>query len=396
MKIMGEAYDVAVIGASISGATAAGFLGREGIRVALIEREEFPRRKACGEGVSDIALEALSRLGLGEALANLEGTPFYSYRIDLKGRHFAFSSTRRRKLKGVGIQRYHLDCLLAEHAAALPSVTSFFDVAVSGLERQDGGFLIRLDNGESLQAKRLVLADGSNSPNAARLRIPKQVRDKGMWGISFLLEGRYEQHSGEVVVILKDGFEINCTPVGPRHLNVAFLAEKERVLPLQDPDWRSSLLAEAMEKSGFDGAPVGKPLQIGPVGSIRRSYLHESVYLIGDAAESLDPIAGMGMTHGILTAECAARALISDLRDGIPQAVAAETYVREATRLARPYRGFTHLTASLLRSPLRGVLLPALSFARLPEMVRSSLDTRRGGDPALAFAMHFLLVLVGA
>lgn len=98
---MGEAYDVAVIGASISGATAAGFLGREGIRVALIEREEFPRRKACGEGVSDIALEALSRLGLGEALANLEGTPFYSYRIDLKGRHFAFSSTRRRKLKGV-------------------------------------------------------------------------------------------------------------------------------------------------------------------------------------------------------------------------------------------------------------------------------------------------------
>jgi len=199
-----------------------------------------------------------------------------------------------------------------------------------------------------------------------------------------------------VVVILKDGFEINCTPVGPRHLNVAFLAEKERVLPLQDPDWRSSLLAEAMEKSGFDGAPVGKPLQIGPVGSIRRSYLHDSVYLIGDAAESLDPIAGMGMTHGILTAECVARALISDLRDGIPQAVAAETYVREATRLARPYRGFTQLTASLLRSPLRGVLLPALSFARLPEMVRSSLDTRRGGDPALAFAMHFLLVLVGA
>ena len=62
----------------------------------------------------------------------------------------------------------------------------------------------------------------------------------------------------------------------------------------------------------------------------------------------------------------AARALISDLRDGIPQAVAAETYVREATRLARPYRGFTQLTASLLRSPLRGMLLPALSFATRP------------------------------
>jgi flavin-dependent dehydrogenase len=393
---MGESYDVAVIGASISGATAAGFLGREGIRVALIERDEFPRRKACGEGVSDIALAALSRLGLGEALAKLEGTPFYSYRIDLKGRRFAFSSTRRRKLKGVGIQRYHLDRLLAEHAASLPSVSSYFDVAVSGLERRDGAFHIGLGNGGSLRAKRLVLADGSNSPNAARLRIPKQVKGKGMWGISFLLEGGYARPAGEVVVILKDGFEINCTPVGPRHLNVAFLAEKERVLPLQDPGWRAALLEEAMEKSGFCGAPVGKPLQIGPVGSIRRSYLHDSVYLIGDAAESLDPIAGMGMTYGILTAECAARALVSDLRDGVPQTVAAETYVREATRLARPYRGFTHLTASLLRSPLRGVLLPALSFARLPEMVRSSLDARRSADPALAFAMHLLLALIGA
>lgn len=396
MEIMGGSYDVAVIGASISGATAAGFLGRERIRVALIERDEFPRRKACGEGVSDIALAALSRLGLGEALANLEGTPFYSYRIDLKGREFAFSSSRRQRLKGVGIQRYHLDRLLAEHAASLPSVRSFFDVAVARLERKGDGYLIGLDNGESLQAKRLVLADGANSPNAARLRIPKQAQSKGMWGISFLLEGRYKRHSGEVVVILKDGFEINCTPVGPGHLNVAFLAEKKWVLPLQDAAWRAELLAEAMEKSGFDGVPVSKPLQIGPVGSIRRGYLHDSVYLVGDAAESLDPIAGMGMTHGILTAECAARALVSDLRDGVPQALAAETYVREATRLARPYRGFTQLTASLLRSPLRSLLLPALSFARLPEMVRTSLEVRKGGDPALAFAMHFFLALIGA
>ena len=73
---MGGSYDVAVIGASISGATAAGFFGREGIRVALIERDEFPRRKACGEGVSDIALAALSRLGLGEALRSWKARPF--------------------------------------------------------------------------------------------------------------------------------------------------------------------------------------------------------------------------------------------------------------------------------------------------------------------------------
>ncbi len=111
---------------------------------------------------------------------------------------------------------------------------------------------------------------------------------------------------------------------------------------------------EAMRKTGFTGAPIGKPLQIGPVGSTRRPYTHEGVYLIGDAAESLDPIAGMGMTHGILTAECAAKALVSDLRGTVTAAEAIRTYAREATKLSRPYRGFTHLTASLLRSPCGG------------------------------------------
>jgi flavin-dependent dehydrogenase len=217
-----------------------------------------------------------------------------------------------------------------------------------------------------------------------------------LWGISFLLEGRFRRDTGEVLVILKDGFEINCTPVGPGHLNVAFLAEKSHVLPLQDPEWRGELLAEAMEKTGFTGAPLGKPLQIGPVGSTRRPYAHEGVYLIGDAAESLDPIAGMGMTHGILTAECAAKALVSDLRRTVPAAEALRTYAREAAKLTRPYRGFTHLTASLLRSPLRGALVPALSFARLPEMVRSSLDRGNSGKPSLTFAMNLLLALLGA
>lgn len=396
MEPMVESYDVAVIGASISGATAAGFLGREGIRVALIDRDEFPRRKACGEGVSDIALEALGRLGLGPALAEIEGTPFYAYRIDLKGRGFVFSSPRQRRLKGVGIQRYHLDRLLVDHASAMPSVTSFFGSGVAEIGSGTDGHRLTLKSGREIRARRLLLADGANSRSATCLGIPKTRKGGELWGISFLLEGRFRRVTGEVLVILKDGFEINCTPVGPGHLNIAFLAEKAHVLPLQDPEWRSELLAEAMRKTGFTGAPIGKPLQIGPVGSTRRPYTHDGVYLIGDAAESLDPIAGMGMTHGILTAECAAKALVSDLRGTVAATEALRTYAREAAKLSRPYRGFTHLTASLLRSPLRGALVPALSFARLPEMVRSSLNLAGNGKPSLTFAMNVFLALLGA
>lgn len=393
---MASLYDVAVIGASISGATAAGFLGREGLRVALIDRDRFPRRKACGEGLSEIAIEALGRLGLRGELEALEGTPFYSYRIDLGRRGFVFSSPGRRRLKGVGIQRWHLDRLLVEGAGRLPSVTTFFGSGVESIVRCDGIATIRLKSGEEIQARRLLLADGANSGNAARLGVPKDVKRRELWGISFMLEGQYRRQTGEVLVILKDGFEINCTPVGHRHLNVAFLAERRRVLPLQDPCWREELLAEAMEKSGFYGQPMDKPLQIGPVGSVRRPYTHDGVYLIGDAAESLDPIAGMGMTHGILTAECAAGHLAAEWRGECSQEEALAGYASAAELLARPYRGFTQLTASLLRSPLRGALVPALSCVRLPEMVRTALHVGKQGEPSLAMALHLILALVGA
>jgi len=393
---MEECCDVAVIGASISGATAAGFLGREGVRVALIDRNDFPRRKACGEGVSDIAIEALGRLGLGDALAAVEGAPFFSYRIDLKGRDFAFASPGRRRLKGVGIQRWHLDRLLVEHAANLPAVRTFLGNGVAAISKQGGEYLLRLGSGEVIRSRRLVLADGVNSGNAARLGVPKQSKGRELWGLSFLLEGSFRRATGEVLVILREGFEINCTPVGPRHLNVAFLAEKHRVLPLQDPAWRGELLAEACRKTGFVGEPVGKPLQVGPVGSLRRPYTHDSIYLVGDAAESLDPIAGMGMTHGILTAECAARHLAAEMRGECSREEALESYAAAAAKLSRPYRGFTHLTASLLRSPFRGFLVPALSFARLPEVVRTSLHVQSRREPSLAMALHLLLALIGA
>jgi flavin-dependent dehydrogenase len=44
-------YDVIVVGAGISGAAAAYYLGEAGYRVLILERERLPRYKPCGGGV---------------------------------------------------------------------------------------------------------------------------------------------------------------------------------------------------------------------------------------------------------------------------------------------------------------------------------------------------------
>ncbi len=393
---MNEFYDVAIIGASISGASLANYLGKEGLRVALIDKVAFPRRKACGEGVSDIALAALKRMGLEGDIEAMGGKPFYGYRIDLGKRSYGFGTRHHRQLRGVGLQRYRLDRALAERAGELPSVNSFFGRQVAEVVRESDRHVVKFESGEALRARKVVLADGATSKIASRLRIPKTKTREPLWGISFILEGRYEKVTGEVLVILKDGFEINCTPVGESHLNIAFLAEKARVPYLQDRAVRARLLREAAAKAHFEGEALGEPLQVGPVGSTRRPCHHDSILLVGDVAESLDPIAGMGMTHGVLMAEHAAQALIAQLKHGTPEAEALAEYARQAEKMTRPYRGFTQLTSSLLRSPLRNFLVPPMSFASLPDLVRGALRYHPFGENPVPALPLLLLNLFGA
>lgn len=388
-------YDVAVIGASVSGGTLAACLGKEGLSVALVDQGRFPRRKACGEGLSNGALAALARMGFELGPAVDSGVPYYGYRIDLGNRSFEFASGRKHLLKGVGLQRTHLDQLILDRATGYPTVVPFLETAPSGIQKIAQGYSIALSSGDEITTRQLVLADGANSKNAAMLGVPVRRKSAHLWGISFILEGCFRKVSGEVLVILKDGFEINCTPVGRNRLNVTFLTDRSQVRALQDPVVRERLLEEAMKKSYFTGRPLEKPLQVGPVSSARRPYIHESIMLLGDAAENLDPVAGMGMTHGILMAEIAADCLRARFKVVLSADRAHILYAERAEQMSRSYRGFTRLTASLLRSPARGCLLPVLSATMLPGVIRTALDGDTCGASASASLPQHFLSLVG-
>jgi geranylgeranyl reductase family protein len=58
--------DVLIIGAGPAGSAAARALAQSGARVALVDRHDFPRDKACGDALIPDALAALDRLGLKE------------------------------------------------------------------------------------------------------------------------------------------------------------------------------------------------------------------------------------------------------------------------------------------------------------------------------------------
>src|SRR4029077_4346076 len=63
-----EVVDVAIVGGGPAGSSCAAFCADLGLRVALIEREKFPREKVCGDCVNPACLSVLRRLGLGDEI----------------------------------------------------------------------------------------------------------------------------------------------------------------------------------------------------------------------------------------------------------------------------------------------------------------------------------------
>ena len=384
---MRDRYQVAIIGGSIAGASLAIRLGREGVRTLVVEKTTFPRRKACGEGLSDIAISKLFELGVGAQVLQQPHRPFYGYRAHFGEGHvdIAFREPTCGKTRGIGIQRSVLDQVLANELKQFENVDCVWGEKATRVEKMERGYTVQCE-GRQIETEYLVLADGANSVFASRLGVQCRRRKSSIWGISWLLEGEFTRTTDRVHIIVKDGYELYCTPVSVNRVNACFLARKDRVSQLSDSASALSEIQQDLRKLHFSGSPVDKPIGIGPLGSTWRPSSHEHILLVGDALECLDPISGMGMTHGLISSQLAGEALQAIFHDNESPQRALSRYAKQRTVAVRRIRGFTRVTAALLRrSRTHRQILELLSKTNLPEKTRevlrvNSLDSSMPGN----------------
>src|SRR5258708_23480903 len=62
-------YDVIVIGAGPGGASTSYYLARQGAKVLLLDKSNFPRDKTCGDGLGPRAISVLGDMGLLERVS---------------------------------------------------------------------------------------------------------------------------------------------------------------------------------------------------------------------------------------------------------------------------------------------------------------------------------------
>lgn len=166
-------YDVIVVGAGPGGATAARVCVQHGLKTLLIEKERFPRYKACG-GCLSLKTLRLIDFDLTPVIENVIYGAKFTYR--LKNPFFIES----KEPIAFMVNRDRFDQFLMEKAVET-GAKLIEGEEVIGFVEKEGEIEVKLKRGESLSTHYLIGADGARSVVARHLSLPSEGCDgKGM------------------------------------------------------------------------------------------------------------------------------------------------------------------------------------------------------------------------
>jgi len=186
----GDRYDVAIVGASTAGCTAARLYAQRGARVALIERKPAPEayKTVCTHFIQSSATPTIERLGLA-SLLDERGAVHNAIDMWTPASGWIDASADADVPYGFSVTRRTLDPLLRRLAAETPGVELLAGWSAVGLLGGTRPAGVRVEDrshtSRDLPATIVVGADGRDSKVARWARVPGRVKPHGRffyWG----------------------------------------------------------------------------------------------------------------------------------------------------------------------------------------------------------------------
>jgi len=329
-----EQYDVAVVGAGVAGSALAAALARQGWQVALIERDQLPRHKVCGEFLSPEAQQSLHALGLYPTVRAQQPVPLSGATlIGTSGQSLSLP------LPGIawGLSRFALDATLAT-AAVDQGAVLYSKTLVRSYTPAARGYQLhcRHTTGEQiLTARAVIMASGRQSGQ----QLPPQVR-RGQstqpWrrcvGLKIHLQG--VTMGAQTELYLFPGGYVGINPVEGDAVNLCalldyttFAAAGKDVLPaIQAMSGWNPALAERL----VTATPLpATACVVAGVDTGRQPRPWDGVACIGDTAAMIPPLCGDGMAMALRSAEICAKLADDFLRGRRTLAAWQSAYTRQ-------------------------------------------------------------------
>ena len=376
----GLEFDVAVCGAGPVGLALAALMVRRGVegkRIALIDG------KSLGQAITDprsIALSWGSVQLLEEVRAwPLPATPIHEIHVSRRGQlGRSLMDRAEHKLPALGYVARYGDVVDAlARACDKAGVATLRPARVASFDEQADGVALRLDDGRSVFAKVAVQAEGGvfgQQDSKAQQRDYGQTALIARVSVSEPLAHRaFERFTdeGPLALLPQDGAATN--PDGHQYALVwCMRPERATDVQLLDDAGFLAALGEAF------GTRLGKftaasPRVAFPLGLNAEARATARTVAIGNAAQTLHPVAGQGLNLGLRDAAVLARQLA---RGAAPSAV--DGFMTER---AQDRRLTISLTDTMARAftgggplqPLRGVSRAALDVVKPARLLLADL-----------------------
>jgi 2-polyprenyl-6-methoxyphenol hydroxylase-like FAD-dependent oxidoreductase len=325
-------YDVAIVGASIAGTTAAMFFARQGLQVALIERKPAPDayKPLCTHLILSCAVPTIQRLGLADAIeragAIRNGAEFWTRYGWIRPQY----QPQDARPYGYNIRRQKLDPILRDAAIRTRGVDYFPSPAQSLIQERGrfAGVNVQTCTGAAheVRARLVVGADGRYSQIArlANLECTQARNDRFAVFAYFrdvpLATGKLSQ------VWFLEPDAAYAFPNDDGLTLLGFMPHKDRLAEYRSAPEESFYARFRSFPNGPDANPakrVSSFFQMLDFPNISRRAAGPGLALIGDAAMASDPVWGVGCAWAFQSAEWLVEQTAEALKDRDPDCVDA-------------------------------------------------------------------------
>ena len=394
---MADKQDLIVVGAGPAGASTAYYAARSGLDVLLLDRQEFPRDKPCGDGLMPHAASEITQMGLGDWLDEPHHGKFSGFTMYTRTAHLkqAVPPTLHGP-HGYVVRREETDTKLLERATeAGPDLRT--GVRATKLLRSSAGTVTGLEatrNGETLryEAPVVVAADGiggfaadgmkTHQNAVARRQYFKNVGGPDREHLHIFITPDMNSagagygwvfYFGDGTANVGAGVSTKALERTGRNLKDYF----DRFL--EEPE-----LEKWLQDAEPEGPPKSWSLKMGMWGAKRHA---QGLLMAGDAGNMIHPISGEGVGYALESGRLAASWVHEGHTRGDFSAARLSGYEKQVKRqrAKEHYAGY----AMMNLVPNLELLEPVFKACETyPEARRTLIETFTGDSPAYSLLKH--------
>ena len=361
-------YDVAIIGGGLAGLTSALHLSKCNKRVLLIEKNEYPKHKVCGEYISNEVLPYLNSLGIDPVK---EGAK----EIDQLELSTVKSKTIRGELPlgGFGMSRYFLDELLAKKA--LENNVVIHQDTVEKISFEDHHFFIYTKKNQMYTGRVAIGAFGKRSNLDVQMNRKFIQRKSPYLAVKTHVKGVFPDN---LVALhnFKGGY-CGVSKVETNAINVCYIvnfSSFKKYKNIEDFQKQVVLKNDHLRKIVTHTSPIfEKPLTISQISFKTKKPVEDHILMCGDTAGMIHPLCGNGMGMAIRSAQIASLEILKFLNGKISRHQLENNYLRNWNKEFKIRLRAGHLIAWLFRNQrISEMLLTVLKWipSLLPKIIR--------------------------